>query len=350
MAIYYVNASTGNDANAGTVGAPWLTMNKATTTVAAGDTVNFTGTFNETLNITTTNGTETAPIILQNSGTWTIDAQNTRSYCIVWNKNYYVLKGVSCTGAATACMDHTAAHTFGIIMDCTFSKGSGAGGKGWSSSTFTSPTDIRIMRCTFNGFTTSPFIYYTGSSALWEGNQFVNCATLQLNSYSGSVIFIGNRFYGGTGDGLQVGTNMRLVIVKHNSFYGYTGACIKYTGAPSANQNNLFEDNIFSGGTYAIDPGASSYAQISIERNAFYNQSVAAYRSIGGQIVGDITLTANPYTNPGSNDLSLNNTAGGGALCRNAGQGGRSVGALEPTPSGGGSTFMSRGLQSGGRL
>ena len=35
--------------------------------------------------------------------------------------------------------------------------------------------------------------------------------------------------------------------------------------------------------------------------------------------VGNITLTANPFTNAASDDDSLNNTAGGGALCRAAG-------------------------------
>lgn len=38
-ATYYVNGTSGNDANAGTIGSPWKTVGKANTTLQAGDTV-----------------------------------------------------------------------------------------------------------------------------------------------------------------------------------------------------------------------------------------------------------------------------------------------------------------------
>jgi hypothetical protein len=36
-------------------------------------------------------------------------------------------------------------------------------------------------------------------------------------------------------------------------------------------------------------------------------------------VEGFVTLTANPFNNPGSGDFSLNSTAGGGAACKGAG-------------------------------
>lgn len=58
--------------------------------------------------------------------------------------------------------------------------------------------------------------------------------------------------------------------------------------------------------------------------------------------IGAVTLTADPFTNATGGDFSLNNTAGGGALCRQLGIGilgqtpGPSIGAVEFAISGGG--------------
>ena len=43
--VYYANSATGNDANAGTIGAPFKTFHKAYTSATSGDIINLTGTF-----------------------------------------------------------------------------------------------------------------------------------------------------------------------------------------------------------------------------------------------------------------------------------------------------------------
>jgi hypothetical protein len=42
-AVYYVAGDTGSDSNAGSITAPWKTIQKAANTVVAGDTVNVKG-------------------------------------------------------------------------------------------------------------------------------------------------------------------------------------------------------------------------------------------------------------------------------------------------------------------
>lgn len=57
---------------------------------------------------------------------------------------------------------------------------------------------------------------------------------------------------------------------------------------------------------------------ISFHHNAFYTTGTAArLNAIASE--GDITLTGSPFTNAAANDYTLNNTAGAGADCRNAG-------------------------------
>jgi len=51
-AVYYVNASTGNNANPGSLTAPWKTIQKAANTVVAGATVNVAaGTYDERVQV-----------------------------------------------------------------------------------------------------------------------------------------------------------------------------------------------------------------------------------------------------------------------------------------------------------
>src|SRR5688572_4081600 len=66
-ATYYV-AKTGSDGNSGAADDPWLTVQKAANTVAAGDTVNVgDGTYSEIVK-TKTAGTAGAPITFKGSG------------------------------------------------------------------------------------------------------------------------------------------------------------------------------------------------------------------------------------------------------------------------------------------
>ena len=68
----------------------------------------------------------------------------------------------------------------------------------------------------------------------------------------------------------------------------------------------------------------------------------------------NVTLTATPFTSSGTNDFSLNNTAGGGAALKNAGYPGvtsaigtgyQSIGALQPAQAAGGGQRVYGGIQ-----
>lgn len=99
-----------------------------------------------------------------------------------------------------------------------------------------------------------------------------------------------------------------------------------------------FTDNIVYGsGDYGIDCATAG--------RSVSGWRVIANNALGGNTAGNlrnwdqgenfVTLSADPFTNSGADDYTLNNTAGAGALCRNAGTGNVSLGALEPVASGG---------------
>jgi hypothetical protein len=83
--------------------------------------------------------------------------------------------------------------------------------------------------------------------------------------------------------------------------------------------------------------------------NAFGANTSGAYGGTFVALPGDVTLSGDPFNGRTSNDFSLNNTAGAGAACRNAGfpgvlqNGGTgfgSIGALEISGGGGGTTIV----------
>lgn len=340
MATYYLDKTHGSasDSNAGTSASlPWLTQSKATTTVAAGDKVIVTGTYTELLSLTTTAGTELAPIVFEASsaGAWTIDAGNTRANCIVINKNWNWVKGATCTGATTRCLDWTSAVAGCIFDGCSFAKGSGGGTAGASSSAFAATTDAKFLSCTFNGFTTP-----MGNIAAitCAGCEFASCGTISLGTFSGTSAFNRCRFRLGAGPAIAFGGSYTNYRITNCSFYGKTSnECIQANGTTVS---GLISDCIFEGGTYAIT-AASANPSIRVDRCAYYNQSTGQRNNVTDQ--SPITLTGSPYTNAAGGDLSLNNTSGAGAACRGVALGGGALGALEPTASGGGLAFPTCG-------
>jgi len=141
-----------------------------------------------------------------------------------------------------------------------------------------------------------------------------NNVGLGANNGTWSYWAEGNVFYNQTSDGINIPSVAGLVLelgIQNNIFYGNGGYGVNIVGAqgnPAVNQYNSYGSNT---------SGA---------RNNF---------SAGP---GDVTLTGNPFTNAGSKDFSLNNTAGAGAALRGAGfpgvlgVGSSSTGALDIGP------------------
>ena len=94
---YYV-AKTGNDANAGTLLSPYLTIQKGVNSAAAGDTVFVKGgTYNEYVTFNAS-GTVGNPIVLKNYGSdgVTVDGASTNIYCLyATNKANLVVDGIN---------------------------------------------------------------------------------------------------------------------------------------------------------------------------------------------------------------------------------------------------------------
>lgn len=115
-ATYYV-AKTGNNNNAGTSAAPWLTIQKAASTVVAGDIVNVAaGTYAEKVTIAA-NGTSTAKISFVANGSVTVGG-------FYVNGTYVSLSGFACNGTSVDLGDASiqfnyGAH-YGTVTNCSF--------------------------------------------------------------------------------------------------------------------------------------------------------------------------------------------------------------------------------------
>jgi hypothetical protein len=119
---------------------------------------------------------------------------------------------------------------------------------------------------------------------------------------------------------------------------------------------------LVNNGGYGLEMSANSLG--ASLNNAYRGNTSGQINKTANQQTIDlygITLTADPFTNAAGLDFTLNNTAGGGALLRELGLFADLPG-LSPanyfdlgpygrqSTGGGGSTFISRGLQSGGRM
>jgi hypothetical protein len=87
--------------------------------------------------------------------------------------------------------------------------------------------------------------------------------------------------------------------------------------------NNIFDLN----GGWEVNL-ANSAVQILANHHNAYRNSASGTRNNLPVGSGDVTLTADPFTNAASGDFSLNTTAGGGAACRAAGFPGAFPGGL----------------------
>lgn len=178
--------------------------------------------------------------------------------------------------------------------------------------------------------------YVSGQAASFDNGAVVGCTQygIQANDVGGlcsRVIFSGN----------AVGLFWNGGIIQC-SFYNNSTAAMKLWNYASYVENSIIYgnggigmDNINSGLTTLITDAAGS--------NTGGNTS--------GSFIGDplIALTANPFVNPTATinsvpsafaAFALNNTAGGGALCRGAGTPAYlDIGAVQSAPSGGSSGY-----------
>ena len=109
--------------------------------------------------------------------------------------------------------------------------------------------------------------------------------------------------------------------VKGSILYN-SGSDNLYIAATTSVVDYAIYNNIFYGATgYNINFATAGVEYIRDELigyNAFGNASTANTNNLTARN-GDVTLTADPFTNAASNDYTLNSTAGGGADCKDVG-------------------------------
>lgn len=111
-----------------------------------------------------------------------------------------------------------------------------------------------------------------------------------------------NVFYNNAGDGIN-----------NNTFYGLQGEI----------SGNIFMNN--AGYGLNMNKMSPTTSDPMIHHNAYYNNTSGA-RNHSNAGTGDVTLTADPFTDAANGDFSLNNDAGGGALLKKLGFPGALIG------------------------
>lgn len=365
MATYYVDGAVGSDSNAGTspgAGGAWATLSKAATVVAAGDTVNVkaSATYYEALTLTAS-GSNVSPISWVgytstpgDGGRFTIDGGNTRTTCVDVQSTSLNLFLNAVMRSATAQLVAFNDTSSIYLANCRLLKGSATSVSSFEpNSGHFGPLSIYAFGCEVGGVSgvgignanyampilvDSCAIHGTGADGVGV-SAFRTIGTIRRN-----------RMYNLGGTGVIIRSNdstSSAIVIADNSIYGTASDAIQIDGGSDGVvlvQNNVLD----SIGRYHVNIlNAPSSTSILTAKNflgiATSGQINDTTRRIS--IVGDVTLSATPFNGGSTGDLSLNNSANGGALVRaNAAfslgadgvQGFADGGALQHQDSGGG--------------
>ncbi len=229
--------------------------------------------------------------------------------------------------------------------------------------------------CTFDGFTyvSNTQGYLTGSGAAdfrFERVEIKNGTSGGI-IHSGGLTFLDSFIHDNAGDGVYVIDSCGPTFYVGNTFKGNSGVGLKMFGCDSRTtmtvHRNNFVDNTSDGFRFDV----ARMSRISHQNNIYYGNGGYGFKyvSYSPPLVftgttnkcnaygsntsgardgltagdGDVTLSADPFTNKASNDLSLNSTVGGGAALKGAGfspsyfgTGSIDIGALQSSSAGSG--------------
>ena len=120
---------------------------------------------------------------------------------------------------------------------------------------------------------------------------------------------------GGSSDGVKV-RGLHAATIVNNVFYGNGRDGIRLEG--DSNRQTLVQNNILAeNGGYGINGVNGAGGPWQGRNNAYHNNTSGARNNVS--LPDDTDLSGDPFTAAGSDDFSLNNTAGAGAACRAAG-------------------------------
>jgi hypothetical protein len=323
MADFYVNSSTGSDSNAGTVGAPFATIQKGLDShAAAGDRV-----------------------IVQAGSGYTITSSLTKStnQSVIGSSQPNVVVGCTSTigdgGRPVITLSGSSITAFAITsfgwwidsfeIDCANQTSSkGALLPRWSTITncivrrFTSvgidmTTDqdgsAVIENYVYDGASGATSAIRAGGRIPIVGNVVKSNACTGIiaggSAVSGNVVY-GNS--GSTSDGITFtyGTSVEGNVVANNGRDGIR--CADFILGPSVRHNVIISNGAF-GIRYT---GSQTIPQtLAFNRNAFYNNTSGSYSKITAG-ASDVALTADPFVDAANGNFALNSTSGGGATLR----------------------------------
>ncbi len=224
---------------------------------------------------------------------------------------------------------------------------------------------VNVWGCRIHGAFTKGILHSSGGRAtgIIQGNWIDGCsdAGIHFDSKSSftSRIALDNIISncGGAGIDWEGASSTAFNALIGNSIYSCADG-IKISGVTTAQsitvRNNILSDN--SGWGINAVTAANGDATLA-DFNAFFsNTSGELNNAAAGD--NDVTLTADPFTNAASDDFTLNNTAGGGADCKDAGfpstflgmgqTAGVAIGARQAAAAGGGGGMIVHPGMTGG--
>lgn len=248
--------------------------------------------------------------------------------------------------------------TTGLYTNLTFSNTAATRAIGFYPAN--SGTNIAFHRCKFTGFTNAVNGDNAGAHWIFTQVSMTDCeatgCTSQVILNNNTVILSGCSMHDNTGGTAAQAAGVFNVVAIRSLFTNNTGgsgssavlwsqgglvsavSCTFFGNARDCIQGSLasFENNIFySNSAWAVEnySGGSSRFALTDRANGF-GLNASGNLSAGTLDPSDILLTANPFTASGSDDYSLNATAGGGAALKGAGYpgtfpGGASTGVLD---------------------
>ncbi len=329
MAQWYIS-TTGSDSNAGTsTGAPYLTIGKGLLSAASGDTINVkAGTYTVTATLTLTQATltiqgyqttpgdgGTKPLITTATNSINLFSCSSNGGVQTWDN--LSLSNTAATRANGIWQSATHGTTqWWIVLGCVFD-GFTVGVNSDNNAGF-DVSNIGLVNCEFKNCTQTGTGLSSGVNSntgkLWISGCYFHSATgsaYQCWSGSGVTIteIVDTIVAAGVGGGIRANGDLVLdhCTVANNTLIG-----IEFIGATMKMDNSI----VYGQGTNGVSTSGTTGVQVS--RNNAFGANASGNSNWAGS-PGDITLTADPFTNSGAGDYSLNSTAGGGLPLQGAG-------------------------------
>ena len=260
---YYVNPShpQSNDQNGGSFDSPWNTIEKATKSVIAGDTVYVKSSYyNESVK-TEISGTESNPIV------FLADSNTSITRCRI-NSDHTIFSGFTCEGytgyGSAGILQFGSTADFSSFRYCT-ADGGGTDRYGYAVvfelANRNRPSNCRLTNCTIKNFkgnnTYGTLVYLRGENNLIENCEFDSCTDVDVFLPYGSKHTIRNNYVHNILDDPEYGVHIDIfqiaiggtshdIVIENNRFENIKGALCQINDNGSFNARDwTFRNNVF---------------------------------------------------------------------------------------------------------